>query len=115
MNKTDFFQQKPEPNMGDSKQKTLKDDCRLFSTIFTSCQSREVDLMAFFQHEIQSFSRQEDVPIFPFSVTLRLAPMPRFDRVSAFKLEDQYTSSTIYSHVSTTVSLRCCLQSFNKP
>jgi hypothetical protein len=50
-NKTDFFQQKPEPNMGDSKQKTLKDDCRLFSTIFISCQSREDDLMEFFQHE----------------------------------------------------------------
>jgi hypothetical protein len=48
---------------------------------------------------------QEDVPNFPLSVTLRLAPMPRFDRVSAFKLEDQYTSNTISSHVSTTVSL----------
>ena len=33
--------------------------------------------------------------IFPLSVTLRLAPMPRFDRVSAYKLEDQYTSNTI--------------------
>jgi hypothetical protein len=32
--KTDFFQQKPEPNAGDSKQNTLKDDCRLLSTIF---------------------------------------------------------------------------------
>ena len=48
---------------------------------------------------------QEDVPIFPLSVTLRLAPMPRFDRVSAFKLEGQYTSNTISFHVSTTVSL----------
>jgi hypothetical protein len=47
-NKTDFFQQMPEPNMGDSKQKTLKDDCRLFSTIFISCQSREDDLMEIF-------------------------------------------------------------------
>jgi hypothetical protein len=37
-NKTCFFQQKPEPNAGDSKQNTLKDDCRLFSTIFISCQ-----------------------------------------------------------------------------
>ena len=54
-NKTDFFQQKPEPNVGDSKQKTLKDDCRLFSTIFISCQSRENDLMKFFRHENQSF------------------------------------------------------------
>ena len=44
-NKTHLFQQKPEPNAGDSKQKTLKDDC----------QSREHDLMDFFQHENQSF------------------------------------------------------------
>jgi hypothetical protein len=47
---------------------------------------------------------QEDVPIIPVSVTLRLAPMPRFDHVSAFTLEDQYTSNTISSHVNTTVS-----------
>jgi hypothetical protein len=33
-NKTDFFQQKPEPNAGDSKQKTLKDDGR--STAYSS-------------------------------------------------------------------------------
>jgi hypothetical protein len=46
--KTFFFQQRPEPNAGDSKQKTLKDDCRLFSTIFISRQSREDDLMYFF-------------------------------------------------------------------
>jgi hypothetical protein len=52
-NKADFFQQKPEPNVGDSKQKTLEDDCRLFSTIFISCQSREDDLMEFFQYENQ--------------------------------------------------------------
>ena len=37
-NKACFFQQNPEPNAGDSKQNTLKDDCRLFSTIFISCQ-----------------------------------------------------------------------------
>jgi hypothetical protein len=54
-NKTDFFQQKPEPNVGDSKQKTLKDDCRLFSTNFTSCQSREYDLMDFFSMSISLF------------------------------------------------------------
>jgi hypothetical protein len=34
--------------------------------------------------------------------------MPRFDRVSAFKLEDQYTSNTISPHVSTTVGLIHC-------
>ena len=50
-NKTDFFQQKPEPNAGDSKQKTLKYDCRLFSTLFISCQFRKCDLMDIFQHE----------------------------------------------------------------
>jgi len=54
-NKTDFFQQKPDPNAGDSKEKPLKEDCRLFSTIFISCQSRECDLMEFFQHDNQSF------------------------------------------------------------
>jgi hypothetical protein len=50
-NKTDFFQQKPESNAGDSKQSTLKDDCRLFSTISISCQSREYGLLEFFQHD----------------------------------------------------------------
>jgi hypothetical protein len=43
--------------------------------------------------------------IFPLSVTLRLEPIPHFDRVSAFKLEDQYTSNTISSRVSTTLCL----------
>ena len=42
-------------NAGDSKQNTLKDDCRLLSTIFIFCHSREYDLMEFFQHEHQSF------------------------------------------------------------
>ena len=51
--KPDFFQRKPEPKAGDSKQKTLKDHC-LFSTIFIFCQSREYDLMVFL-HEHQSF------------------------------------------------------------
>jgi hypothetical protein len=50
-NKIDFSQQKLEPNAGDSKQTTLKNDCRLFSTIFISCQSREDDLVDFFQHK----------------------------------------------------------------
>ena len=42
---------------------------------------------------------QETTPIlwnFPVSVTLRLEPISHFDRVSVFKLEDQYTSNTIY-------------------
>ena len=54
-NKLDFFQQKPEPLSGDMKQKILKDDCRLFSKLFISCQSRECDLLQFFRHENQSF------------------------------------------------------------
>ena len=37
------------------KQKILKDDCRLFSKLFISCQSRECDLLQFFRHENQSF------------------------------------------------------------
>ena len=54
-NKLDFFNQKPEPVSGDLKQKVLKDDCRLFSKLFISCQSRECDLLEFFKHENQSF------------------------------------------------------------
>jgi hypothetical protein len=45
----------PEPCVGDSKQNTLKDDGRLFSTILKSCQSREDGLMEFFQYENQFF------------------------------------------------------------
>ena len=54
-NKLDFFNQKPEPVSGDLKQKVLRDDCRLFSKLFISCQSRECDLLEFFKHENQSF------------------------------------------------------------
>ena len=54
-NKLDFFNQKPEPASGALKQKVLKDDCRLFSKLFISCQSRECDLLQFFKHENQSF------------------------------------------------------------
>ena len=54
-NKLDFFQQKPEPAPADFKQKALKDDCRLFSKLFISCQSKECDLLEFFHHENQSF------------------------------------------------------------
>ena len=39
-NKPDFFQHKPEQAPGDLKQKILKDECRLFSKLFISCQSR---------------------------------------------------------------------------
>jgi hypothetical protein len=91
-------------NAGDSKQKTLKDDCRLLSTIFIFCHSREYDLMEFFQHEHQSFPATLSV-----LVTLRLAPIPRRDRVSAFKLEDQYTSNTISSRV------KCMLEPLGLP
>ena len=54
-NKLDFFQNKPEQAAGDLKQKILKDDCRLFSKLFLSCQSREHDLLEFFHHENQFF------------------------------------------------------------
>ena len=54
-NKLDFFTQKPDPVPGALKQKVLKDDCRLFSKLFISCQSRECDLLEFFKHENQSF------------------------------------------------------------
>ena len=50
-NKLDLFQHTP----GDLKQKILTDDCRLFSKLFISRQSRECDLLEFFHHENQSF------------------------------------------------------------
>lgn len=53
-NKLDISEQKPEPASGDLKQKILNEDCHLFSKLFTSCQSRECDLLLFFWHEIQS-------------------------------------------------------------
>ena len=56
-NKLDFFQhtRKPEQAPDDLKQMILKDDCRLFSKLFISCQSRKCDLLEFFHHENQSF------------------------------------------------------------
>ena len=54
-NKLDFFNQKSEPVTGALKQKVLKDDCRLFSKLIISCQSRECDLLQFFKHDNQSF------------------------------------------------------------
>ena len=55
LNKTklDFFEQRPEPVSHDLKQKCLKDDCRLFSKLFISCESRQCDL-EFSRHENQS-------------------------------------------------------------
>ena len=50
-NKMDFFRQVPTPV--DGKHKVLK-DCRLFSKLFISCQSRESNLQEF-QHKNQPF------------------------------------------------------------
>ena len=49
-----FSKSQNQAGMIQSK-KTLKDDCRLFSTIFTSCQSREYDLVDFFSMSISLF------------------------------------------------------------
>jgi len=54
-NKMHFFRHEPEPDTGNLKQNILKEDCRLFSKLFISCQSREIDLLEFFHHENQSF------------------------------------------------------------
>lgn len=54
-NNIDFFDQTKQAAVTDAKHKSLKDDCRLFSKLFISCQSRECDLMEFFKHENQSF------------------------------------------------------------
>lgn len=51
-NQVNFFRQEPS-SVGASK--VLKEDCHLFSKLFISCQSRECDLTAFFQHENQAF------------------------------------------------------------
>ena len=50
-NKLAFFKQGPAAS--NPKQKTLKEDCRLFSQLFISCQSRKCDLQEFFKHENQ--------------------------------------------------------------
>ena len=54
-NKVDFFRQEAAVASSDMKKQVLKDDCRLFSQLFISCQSRECDLLEFFKHENQSF------------------------------------------------------------
>ena len=54
-NKVDFFHQEAATASSDMKKQVLKDDCRLFSQLFISCQSRECDLSEFFHHENQSF------------------------------------------------------------
>ena len=54
-NKADFFHQEAAATSGNMKQQVLKDDCRLFSQLFISCQARECGLLEFFQHENQSF------------------------------------------------------------
>ena len=46
-NNTGFFRQQPERSSKELKQKTIKDDCFLFSKLFISCQSRECDLQDF--------------------------------------------------------------------
>ena len=47
-----FFKQ--EQRVSSSKEKSLKGDCRLFSRLFISCQTRQCDLQEFFRHENQS-------------------------------------------------------------
>ena len=53
-NKITFFKQEEISSAASSKKKTLKEDCRLFSQLFISCQSRQCDLHELFQHENQS-------------------------------------------------------------
>lgn len=51
-NKMSFFRSKQVA--GNNKERTLKEDCQLFSRLFISCQNRECDLQEFFRHENQS-------------------------------------------------------------
>ena len=51
-NKVSFFKQ--EQAASSSKEKVLKDDYKLFSRLFISCQNRQCDLQEFFKHENQS-------------------------------------------------------------
>ena len=51
-NKVAFFKQ--EQHVSSSKEKAPKGDCRLFSRLFISCQTRQCDLQEFFRHENQS-------------------------------------------------------------
>ena len=50
--KVAFFKQ--EQHVSGSKEKALKGDCRLFSRLFISCQTRQCDLQKNFRHEKQS-------------------------------------------------------------
>ena len=54
-NNIDFFNQADQKCLNKSKKQILKDDYRLFSQLFISCQLRECDLQEFFRHENQSF------------------------------------------------------------
>ena len=51
-NKVDLFKQ--EQRVSSSNENALKGDCRLFSRLFISCQTRQCDLQEFFRHENQS-------------------------------------------------------------
>ena len=51
-NKVAFFKQ--AQRVSSSKENALKRDCRLFSPLFISCQTRQCDLQKCFRHENQS-------------------------------------------------------------
>jgi len=51
--KMDFFQQDKLCTI--TKEKVLKEDCKVFSKYFISCQNEECDLHEFFRYENQSF------------------------------------------------------------
>ena len=57
-NKGAFFRQeqrvRKEQRVSSSKEKGLKGDCRLFSRLFISCQTRQCDLQEFLRDENQS-------------------------------------------------------------
>ena len=70
----------------------------LLVTITVFCQQLTTILSAKYSNILMTLSLKKLLQlrgIFPFSVTLRLSPLPLFDWVSAFKLADQYTSNTI--------------------
>ena len=51
-NTTSFFKQNAKPKKSG---KTVKADCQLFSQLFISCQTRNLDLVEFFKHENQPY------------------------------------------------------------
>ena len=51
-NMVSFF--KPQHVAVTTKEKTLRNDCQLFSRLFISCQNRKCNLEEFFSHENQS-------------------------------------------------------------